>query len=63
MFFGGRKAMAIYFEEEYANNKSGSFVPIDKRMVAHDSHHVGSGHVYGVRIVAVRVELLRSRES
>lgn len=55
--------MAIYFEEEYANNKSGSFVPIDERIVAHYFHHVCSGHVYGVRIVAVRMELLRSSKS
>ena len=52
--------MAIYFEEEYAHHKSGSFVPVDKRMVADYSHRVGSGHVYGVRSVAVRMELLRT---
>ena len=52
--------MAIYFEEEYAHNKSSSFVPVDKRMVADYSHHVGSRHVYGVRSVTVRMELLRT---
>jgi hypothetical protein len=55
--------MDIYFEEEYAHNKSGSFVPINERMVAHYSHYVGSGHVYSVRIVAIRMELLRTSES
>ena len=55
--------MAIDFEEKYAYNKSGSFVPIDERMVAHDCHRVGGGHLYGVGIVAVRMELLRSSKS
>ena len=63
IFFGGRKTVAIYFEEEYAHNKSRSFVPIDERMVAHYSNHVGSGHVYDVWTVAVRIELLRSSKS
>jgi hypothetical protein len=28
-------------------------------MVARYSHHVGGGHVYGIRIVAIHMELLR----
>ena len=63
IFFTGSKTIAIYFEEEHAHNKSGSFVPIDERMVARYSHHVGGGHVYGVWIVAIRMELLRTSES
>jgi len=63
IFFGGCKTIAIYFEEEYAHNKSSSFVPVDKRMVADYSHHVGSRHVYGVRSVTVRMELLRTSKS
>ena len=55
--------MAIYFEEEYAHNKSSSFVPVDKRMVADYSHHVGTRHVYGVRSVTVRMESLRTSKS
>jgi hypothetical protein len=55
--------MAIYFEEEYAHNKSGPFVPVDKRMIADYSHHVGSRHVYGVRSVTIRMELQSTSKS
>ena len=63
IFFTGCKTIAIYFEEKYAHNKSGSFVPIDERIVARYSSHVGSGHVYSVWIVAIRMELLRTSKS
>jgi len=55
--------MAIHFEEEYAHNKSRSFVPVDKRMVADYSRHVGNRHVYGVRGITVGMELLRASKS
>jgi hypothetical protein len=55
--------MAIYFEEEYAHNKTSSFVPVDKRMVADYSHRIGGRHVYGVRSVTARMELLRTGKS
>jgi len=55
--------MAIYFEEEYAHNKSGPFVPVSERMVADYSHHVGSRHVYGVGGPTVRMEFLRTSKS
>ena len=55
--------MAIYFEEQYTHNKSGSFVPVDKRMIADYSHRVGSRHVYGVRSDTVCMELLRTGKS
>ena len=52
--------MAIYFEEEYAHNKSGSFVSIHKRMIADNSHRVGSRHIHSVRSVTVHIDLLRA---
>jgi hypothetical protein len=55
--------MAIQFEEEYAHNKSSSLVPVDKRMVADYSHCISGRHVYGVRGVTVRIELLRTSKS
>jgi len=55
--------MAIYFEEQYADNKSGSLVPVDKRVVADYSHGVRSRHVYGVRSVTVCLKLLGTSKS
>lgn len=55
--------MAIYFKEEYAHHKGSSFVPVDKRMVADYSHCISGRHVYGVRSVTVRMELLRASKS
>jgi hypothetical protein len=55
--------MAIKFEEEYAHNKTSSFVAVDKRMVADDSHRISGRHVYGVRSVTVRMQLLKTSKS
>jgi hypothetical protein len=61
VFFGSRKAIAIQFEEEYAHNKSGSLVAVDKGMVADYSHRISGRQVYGS--VTVRMELLRTSQS
>ena len=55
--------MAIQFEEEYTHNKTSSFVPVDKRMVADYSHRISGRHIYAVRSVAVRMKLLRTSKS
>jgi len=63
LFFSGCKTTAIYFKGKHAHNKSGPFVPGNKRMVADHSHRVTSRHVYGGGGITVRTELLRTSKS
>ena len=60
IFFRCDKTTAIHFEEQYAHDESSSFIPVDERVVANYSHHVGSGHVYGIGSITVHEELLRT---
>jgi hypothetical protein len=62
VFFGGRKAAAIHFEEQDTDDKARAFIPIDKGVVADNAASVSSSQVYEVRVVPVGMELLRPSE-
>jgi hypothetical protein len=63
IFFGCSETVAIQFEEEHTNKKSGSLVPINERMIADDPCGVSDGQIDHVRRPATSVELAGARKS
>src|SRR5271156_3497625 len=61
-FLAGREIMAVDFQEQHADDEAGALVAVEKWMVADDAGGVGGGQRGKVRIVAVGLQLLRSRE-
>jgi hypothetical protein len=59
LFFGGRKAVCVDFEEQDTDDKAGALIPVDKGVVANYADRVGSRQVDEVRITPVGIELLR----
>ena len=45
VLFGGRKAVAVHFEEQDADEKAGALVPIDKGVVADNAGGVCSSQL------------------
>src|SRR6202795_1941035 len=54
--------MSVDFQEHHANDEPGALVAVEKWMVADDAGGVGGGQRGKVRIVAIGLQLLRSRE-
>src|SRR5712692_9040018 len=63
VFFRGRKAIAVHFEEEHADDKAGALVAIHKGVVADNAAEVRNSHGYDMGAFTVGTELLRPRKS
>ncbi len=59
LFFGGRKAVRVDFEEQDTDDKTGALIPVDKGLVANHADGVGSRQIDEFRMTPVGIELLR----
>ena len=55
--------MAIQFQKEHANHKTGSLVPIHKWVIAHDTGNIGSSHIDDIGAIGIGIVLSRTCQS
>ena len=58
----GGESIAVQFEEQHANQETGAFVSVQKRVIANNAGYVSGRHLHKVRLIAVGAELPRPRE-
>lgn len=62
VFFRSGEAIAVDFHEEHANDETYTLVSVDKRVIADNPGHIGSGHFYDAGFLTIGMELAWSRE-